>query len=140
MKRIYISGKIGEDIISDGTREKFKRAEETMGRHFNPEFYQFINPVSEAFQESMDVDFQWRQIPKNLPDILLYDLQWLRTCDVIYMLEDWKQSDGANLELDYARCTGMRILWQDEEDAKVFCDNPERYESVWIPIAPNDEL
>lgn len=134
MDRMYISGKIGGKIVSDAVREKFKRAEETLSRHFNPEFCQFINPASEAFQEAMDVDFQWRQIPKNLPDILLYDLQWLRTCDGIYMLEDWKESDGANLELDYARCTGMRILWQDEEDAKVFCDDPERYEDVWVPI------
>lgn len=109
MDRIYISGKIGGKTISDAVREKFKRAEETLGRHFNPEFCQFINPASEAFQESMDVDFQWRQIPKNLPDILLYDLQWLRTCDGICLLYDWRDSSGARTELAFAQATGIRV-------------------------------
>lgn len=137
--RVYISGKIGEEVISDATREKFARAEKMLQERLS-DFSTVVNPASEAFQETMDVDFQWRQIPKNLPDILLYDLQWLKTCDVIYMLDDWDQSDGANLELDYARCTGKRIWWQDEEDAKVFCDDPEKYENVWVPIDESDML
>lgn len=110
MDRIYISGKIGGKTISDAVREKFKRAEETLSRHFNPEFCQFINPASEAYQETMDVDFRWRQIPKNLPDILLYDLQWLRTCDAICLLPDWRKSPGARSELAFARATGKKVM------------------------------
>lgn len=131
--RVYISGKIGEEVISDATREKFARAEKMLQERLS-DFSTVVNPASEEFQVTMDMYFRWWQITKNLPDILLYDLKFLKTCDVIYMLDDWDQSDVANLELDYARCTGKKIWWQDEEDAKVFCDDTERYEKVWVPI------
>ncbi|MBQ7180649.1 MAG: DUF4406 domain-containing protein [Bacteroidaceae bacterium] len=132
--RVYISGKIGEEVISEATREKFARAERMLEKHFNPEFDMIINPASEAFQDTMRQAFEWRELRRNLPDILLYDLQWLRTCDAIYMLEDWTKSDGANVELDFARATGKKVLWQREEDAQVFHDNNETADDVWLPI------
>ncbi len=109
MDRIYISGKIGEEVISEATRQKFAKAERALGEHFNLDFCEIINPASEAYQETMDVDFRWRQIPKNLPDILLYDLQWLRTCDAICLLHDWGESSGARAELAFAQATGIRV-------------------------------
>ena len=36
--RVYISGKIGEEVISEATRQKFERAERMLEEHFNPEF------------------------------------------------------------------------------------------------------
>ena len=132
--RIYISGKIGEEVISEATREKFARAERILEKHFNPEFDMIVNPASEAFQDTMKQAFEWRELLRNLPDILLYDLHWLRTCDAIYMLEDWTKSDGANVELDFARATGKKVLWQREEDARLFYSDGETAKDVWLPI------
>lgn len=115
MDRIYISGKIGEEIISEATRQKFAKAERALGEHFNLDFCEIINPASEAYQETMDVDFRWRQIPKNLPDILLYDLQWLRTCDAICLLHDWGKSSGARAELAFAQATGIRVYEMSQD-------------------------
>lgn len=128
--RVYISGKIGEEVISDATREKFDRAQKMLEAHFNPEYDTIVNPASEAFQDTMKQAFDWRELRRNLPDILLFDLQWLRTCDAIYMLGDWIESDGANVELDFARAVGMKVLWQREDDALCFCDNKD----AWLPI------
>ena len=132
--RIYISGKIGEEVISEATREKFARAERMLEKHFNTEFDMIVNPASEAFQDAMKQAFEWRELRRNLPDILLFDLQWLRTCDAIYMLADWTESDGANVELDFARATKKRIFWEREEDAQCFYGDDETAEDVWLPI------
>lgn len=137
--RVYISGKIGEEVISDATRAKFARAERILERHFNTEFDMIVNPASEAFQDAMKQAFEWRELRRNLPDILLYDLQWLRTCDAIYMLEDWTESDGANVELDFARATGKKVLWQREEDAVCFCDDAGNYTDVWLPMDEEED-
>lgn len=132
--RVYISGKIGEEVISDATREKFARAERMLERHFNTEFDMIVNPASEAFQDAMKQAFEWRELRRNLPDILLFDLQWLRTCDAIYMLADWTDSDGANVELDFARATKKRIFWEREEDAQLNSEDFNNYEDAWLPI------
>ncbi|MBR6194010.1 MAG: DUF4406 domain-containing protein [Prevotella sp.] len=132
--RVYISGKIGEEVISEATRQKFERAERMLEEHFNPEFDPPVNPASEAFQDTMRQVFERRGLRQDLPNILLYDLHWLRRCDAIYMLEDWTKSDGANVELDFARATGKKILWQNLEDAQIFHDDNETAEGVWLPI------
>ena len=132
--RVYISGKIGEEVISEATREKFARAERMLERHFNTEFDMIVNPASEAFQDAMRQAFEWRELRRNLPDILLFDLQWLRTCDAIYMLADWTDSDGANVELDFARATKKRIFWEREEDAQMNSEDFNNYEDAWLPI------
>ena len=49
------------------------------------------------------------------------------------MLADWTKSDGANVELDFARATGKQIFWENKEDAQVFCDDDKNY-NVWLPI------
>lgn len=137
--RVYISGKIGEEVISEATREKFARAEEMLEKHFNPEFDMIINPASEAFQDTMRQAFEWRELRRNLPDILLYDLQWLRTCDAIYFLDDWDKSNGANVEHSYAMATGKKMLWQRLEDAQVFHGDNETADDVWLPTEEEED-
>ncbi|MDU5010669.1 MAG: DUF4406 domain-containing protein [Clostridium botulinum] len=34
-------------------------------------------------------------------------------CDSIYMLNNWEDSRGAKAELEYAKVTGKKILYQD---------------------------
>ena len=40
-------------------------------------------------------------------------LMELMHCDAIYMLHGWQDSVGARLELEYARATGLRVMYQE---------------------------
>jgi hypothetical protein len=42
------------------------------------------------------------------------DYALIDCCDCIYMLKDWKDSNGARLELNYAKCKGKEILYETE--------------------------
>ena len=118
-RRIYISGKIGEEVISEATRQKFAMVEEkltAMG-------HTVINPASENFQMIMKTEFE---IFKNImcyENILFYDLGWLRTCTTIYMLNNYKDSPGARTEHEYALATGKRILFQNRWEACRYLDD-----------------
>lgn len=109
--RIYISGKIGEEVISDETRQKFAAAQKMLEDRLS-DMSTVINPASEEFQETIEQAFKWREIPMNYQDILLYDLQWLRTCSAIYMLEDWGHSPGGATEFYFAKATGKKIFFR----------------------------
>ncbi|MBO5626750.1 MAG: DUF4406 domain-containing protein [Prevotella sp.] len=109
-ERIYISGKIGEEVISEATRQKFAEAEKMLEeRGFEP-----INITSDGIQRSMEVSFRWRELKPNYEDILLYGLNWLRTCTAIYMLPDFIDSPGAKAEHAFAIATGKHIYYDDE--------------------------
>lgn len=137
--RVYISGKIGGEVISDATRQKFARAEEML----KAKGYQVFNPCDERWQKILRREYEhdnYVQSPwltDKFPDFyaycLLRDLMVLSTKDAIYMLADWTESDGANVELDFARATGKQLFWESKEDALVFCNDEEHY-NVWLPI------
>lgn len=140
MKRVYISGKIGEEVISEATREKFARAE----RMLKAKGYEVFNPTCEEWQRHVRVMYEKDRHSKEpwldgmFPDLygytLLRDLMVLSAKDAIYMLADWEESDGANVELDFARATKKRIFWEREEDAQCFYGDDETAEDVWLPI------
>ena len=137
--RVYISGKIGGEVISDATRQKFARAEEML----KAKGYQVVNPCDERWQKILRREYEhdnYVQSPwltDKFPDFyaycLLRDLMVLSTKDAIYMLADWTESDGANVELDFARATGKQLFWESKEDALVFRNDEEHY-NVWLPI------
>lgn len=137
---IYISGKIGEEVISETTRAKFARAEEML----KAKGFEVFNPTCEEWQRHVWVTYEKDRHAKEpwldgrFPDFygytLLRDLMVLSAKDAIYMLADWTDSDGANVELDFARATGKQIFWENKEDALVFCDDDKNY-NVWLPIA-----
>lgn len=122
--RVYISGKIGEEVISEATRRKFARAEEML----KAKGYEVFNPTSEEWQvhlkKGYDVDRQIYQpyTDGTLPDFygycLLRDLMVLSTRDAIYMLPDWKKSPGATAEYWYAVAAGRSIYFENEKDAR----------------------
>lgn len=117
-RRIYISGKIGEQQISEATKRKFARAEEmlkVMG-------HTVINPTDDYFQFSMKTDFEIFKSILCYEGILFYDLGWLRTCTAIYLLEDWKDSPGARTEYEYAKATGKYMFFQDRGQAANYLD------------------
>ena len=137
--RVYISGKIGGEVISDATRQKFARAEEML----KAKGYQVFNPCDERWQKILRREYEhdnYVQSPwliDKFPDFyaycLLRDLMVLSTKDAVYMLADWTESDGANVELDFARATGKQLFWESKEDALVFRNDEEHY-NVWLPI------
>ena len=137
--KVYISGKIGEEVISEATRQKFAKAEEML----KAKGYEVFNPCDERWQNTLKREYENDQYVKSpwltdkFPDFyayaLLRDLMVLSTKDAIYVLADWTESDGANVELDFARATGKQLFWENKEDALVFNNNEDEY-SVWLPL------
>lgn len=131
--KVYISGKIGEEVISEATRQKFARAEEML----KAEGYTVFNPTSKSWQEYLSIVWSVEPPIKSMDKysfILLEDLQKLAKYDAVYFLEDWDKSPGANAEHSFAMATGKKMLWQRLEDAQVFHDDNEKPEDVWLPI------
>ncbi len=49
------------------------------------------------------------------PDIFLEgDLEILRRCDAIFMLDGWRKSEGAIREWELAKDLGMLVIYQDD--------------------------
>lgn len=129
--KVYISGKIGEEVLSEATRHKFARAEELL----KARGYEVFNPTTSGLgQRAEDLAKNADYETSFYQEILLIDLVQLAQCDGIYMLADWTESPGANVELDFAMATGKQRFWELEEDAKVYCDDAGNYTDVWLPI------
>lgn len=138
--RVYISGKIGEEVISETTRQKFARAEEML----KAKGYQVFNPCDERWQRVLKREYEGDSYVKSpwltgtFPDFysycLLRDLMVLSTKDAVYFLDDWDKSNGANTEYSFATATNKKLLWQRIEDAQVFHDENEKTEDVWLPL------
>ena len=138
--RVYIAGKIGEEVISDATRRKFDRAQ----RMLEERGYEVFNPTSERYQAALhrqyerDKNAETPWIEGTFPGFygyaLLRDLMILATKDAVYFLDDWDLSNGANVEHSFAMATGKRMLWQRRDDAVVFHAPGESEEDVWLPI------
>lgn len=114
--KVYISGKIGEEVLSEATREKFDRAEAMLRgqghRVFNPTRSGLGKVADKAVRKMArkGLEVSWYS------EILLLDLTVLMGCDAIYMLPDWKDSPGARAELAYAEAVGKQVF---EEQALV---------------------
>ena len=142
---IYISGKIGEEVISEGTRRKFARAEEML----KAKGYEVFNPCDERWQRTLERGYNDDQYVKSpwltgmFPDFysycLLRDLMVLSTKDAIYFLDDWDESNGANVEHSYAMAAGKKMLWQRLEDAQVFHGDNETADDVWLPTEEEED-
>lgn len=116
--KVYISGKIGEEVISDATRQKFARAEKML----RAKGYEVTNPTSDKCQilvwlsmkdeekRGYKGDFHSFALITNLVSI------W-RDCDAVYFLEDWENSPGAQAEHSFAMATGKKILFASREQA-----------------------
>lgn len=138
--KVYISGKIGEEVISDATRQKFARAEKML----EAKGYDVFNPTDPEWQfiqsrcfdrEKGNELFTYMPMPNDWYSyILLKDLRKLALCDAIYMLADWEYSPGSNVELDFAQATGKKLFWEAEIDSKIFCDENGNYIGEWLPI------
>lgn len=108
--RVYISGKIGEEVLSDATREKFAKAE----RYLKEWDFDVFNPTTSGLGKMAE-----EQAARNGTDfyveILKLDLAELRKCDAIYMLKDWQESPGAIREHAEADSMGIAVWYESLE-------------------------
>lgn len=105
--RVYISGKIGEEVLSDATREKFAKAEEYLKgwdfEVFNPTT-SGLGARAEELAKENGTDFY--------TEIMKLDLAELAWCDAIYMLTDWTDSPGAKVEMARAKELGLAVWYE----------------------------
>ena len=133
--KVYISGKIGEEVISEATRQKFARAEEML----KAKGHEVTNPASDKCQMLLRYSLKREKKHGYKGDIYSFALMtdlvsiW-RDCDAVYFLEDWENSPGAQSEHSFAMAIGKKMLWQRLEDAQVFHDDDEKPEDVWLPV------
>lgn len=90
---VYISGKI-KGLDMDVSQKLFKEAE-TYLSGFN---YDIVN----SWDIIHDSD-SW-------DDMILKDLEILKTCDAIFMLDNWKDSMGATVEYYFAKGSNKIII------------------------------
>lgn len=112
--RIYISGKIGEEVISEATRQKFAKAEQMLKEVFGEENVTIINPACDYIQDAIKMHYSMKGVNPWYEETLLYMLHWLETCSAIYMLPDFLDSPGAKAEHAFAIATKKRIIYADE--------------------------
>lgn len=103
-KKVYISGKIGEDVLTDATLEKFAKAEE----YIKAKGYKVFNPttsglgkMADAYAKACGTNFY--------TEILLLDIMELKKCDIICLLPDWAESPGAQAEYFFALAIGLKV-------------------------------
>lgn len=104
-KKVYISGKIGEDVLSEATRQKFAEAESLL----RSKGYEVFNPTTSGLGKCAEKAAK-KYGTTFYKEILVYDIMALKGCDAIYLLPDWNDSPGAILEFFYARAVGLEIM------------------------------
>ena len=113
--KAYISGKIGEDEISEATRNKFLNAAKVLAN----EGYEPFDPSATLWVEYLKTSYAREEhvqalMGKQLPDFyaycLLTDMMALTKMDAICMLPDWESSPGAKAELAFAQAIGLKVF------------------------------
>ena len=95
--KIYISGKV-TGLPKGRVEKKFKDAE----RYLKIEGYVTVNPTVMDQNEGLDYE-----------DYMHVGFAMVDICDAIYMLPDWKDSKGAQRELEYAKSLGKTIIYAE---------------------------
>lgn len=100
-KKVYISGKMrGLDP------EQFTPCFEKARQFLESKGYEVVNPV-DFEEEKMKTCECWA-------DFIIFDLPILKTCNAIYMLQNWQDSWGAKVEFNFANGHGLEILYQEK--------------------------
>lgn len=114
--KVYISGKIGEDEISEATRCKFLNAAQIIEKEghepFNPCDTEWVNHLKESYANDVEIH---TRLGKHMPDFyaycLLSDMMGIASAmDAICILPDWQSSPGAKVELAFAMATGKKVF------------------------------
>jgi hypothetical protein len=77
-----------------------------------------------GFNPTADMDVS-KHPEKNVLDIgevLLWDLQQVKECDMLFMLNGWDKSQGARLEHDLGRALGKDFMFETEGVAQLLAE------------------
>lgn len=113
-KQIYISGPI--TIDKDGYIQHFAEAEDFCKKAWPG--YEIINPGVEytgnedpTWASRKNDDNSWYNNEKWLRYIK-EDIEIVSKCDIIYMLNGWEESPGANIEYWTAKKFNLKIFYE----------------------------
>ena len=112
--RVYISGKIGEEVLSDATREKFAKAE----AYLKGWDFEVFNPTTSGLGERAE-ELARENGTDFYTEIMKLDLAELAWCDAIYLLNDWEDSPGAKKELAFAREHNISVWCENDSDKEI---------------------
>lgn len=104
---VYISGKIGglEPLQAQG---HFNRAANELAAHHNFNPKKIINPL--CLNDDFPA-FEYEHFMK-------LDLCLVEIADIVYMLNNWRDSNGAKEEYEHAKKHGKKIMFEDPTDAE----------------------
>lgn len=96
MSRVYISGPITNRprVAVEGAFARAQLLWEAKG-------FTVVNPL----HNGLEADADWRRH-------MAVDLHNLMTCDTLYMLDGWHESEGAAIELTFALARNVRIYFE----------------------------
>jgi hypothetical protein len=99
-KIAYIAGPYRSNTIYK-TLENVRAAEKVAIKYIKEGYLVYCPHMATRLFDGIMPDNFW----------LDYQLQWLRRCDVIIMMENYLQSDGARKELIWAEKNGLEIIF-----------------------------
>lgn len=92
--KIYISGKITDE---PNFKDIFCLAE----MRLKNEGHEILSPLAIA------------NVHLSYDEYLKIDFAMIEVCDAIYMLKNWKESNGAQLELKFAKSLKKKIIYEN---------------------------
>ena len=95
MSKVYIAGKING---LKNYREVFKEVDDSLTAKGNA----VMNPAV------LNEGFPYKAY-------MPICLAMLEACEVVYMLNNWKDSKGAKVEHEYAKIQGKKIIYQEDD-------------------------
>lgn len=107
--RVYISGKIGEEVLSKATHQKFAKAEELL----KARGFETFNPTTSGLGRHAE-SIAKIEGTTFYEEIMMLDLHQLKDCDAIYMLADFLDSPGAKAEHALAIAFKKKVYYADE--------------------------
>lgn len=96
-KRVYISGAI---TGIDNYKEYFARAEQKLIE----KGYAVYNPAKLSDIMPLDVT-SWEEY-------MIISIEMLKMCDIIYVLNNWVDSKGAKIEVEFALENNKEIIYE----------------------------
>ena len=115
-KKIYLSGKVSGENYEE-VRKKFAAAQEML----EEVGHEVFNPLD--FNEELhggDTSLPWQEYMLPL-------LPHIAECDIIYLMNGWRDSYGAQIERLWADRCGLEVIYQDDKEVAVSYQNGALY-------------
>ena len=117
--KIYISGKM-RGLPEEESRKIFKAAE------------QYLKELGHDVINPWDNEHKKNEKCKDWSDYILFDLPILKTCDAIFMLDNWRDCWGAKCEHAFASGNGMEIIYETGEPTQKSKDDFNK--GLWCAV------